>query len=344
MKKILSILLSILVVFSCTTIVLADEPTIENGAFWSFDKTTKTLAIGNDVKTIEKYAFKERNDILEVVIPENVEVIEKGAFLWCENLSKVTLAEGLKTIEAEAFGGCFALKEIAVPSSVETIGELAIGYIDESTDSFGLSSAKVDKNFTIVAEYGSAAQKYAYENGIKYQDAKGCKKHVFDELKVEIEKICGKQNGIYYKQCKDCYSRVFTFKNKNHNFKKGSTKVVRKATFFKKGLKTKYCLDCKKTIKIKTTKDINMPSVERKVYKNKVKFNLTKAQKGVTHYEIKLIKPNGKYSKKIVKVDKNIVFKGLKRNTEYEYLRRYVIKNGKKTVKGKWFTSSFKTK
>ena len=59
---------------------------------------------------------------------------------------------------------------------------------------------------------------------------------------------------------------------------------------------------------------------------------------------IKLIKPNGKYSKKIVKVDKNIVFKGLKRNTEYEYLRRYVIKNGKKTVKGKWFTSSFKTK
>ena len=123
MKKILSLLLAMLMLVGCTSVALAEEKVETLGVY---DTTTKTFTVNNDVKTIKQYAFKERNDIVEVVIPESVETIEKDAFLWCESLAKVTLSQGLKKIGENAFGGCFALKEIYGVSYDEFFKDVSI--------------------------------------------------------------------------------------------------------------------------------------------------------------------------------------------------------------------------
>ncbi len=331
---------------SVKNVIISDGITrIGNFAFFDM-ASIESITLGKDVKSIGEYAFRNLILLETMVFPDSLETIEMCAFNYCFNLKSIIFGKGLKEIKYGAFNECYALKEVIVPNNVTTIGKYALGY-NIYWSEYDEEKATPSKDFVLIAEYGSAAQKYAYKNGIKYDDINGCEKHIFGEKQIAIKKICTKQRGMYYKQCKNCNSRRFSFKSKSHTFKAGSTKTVRKATFFKNGIKTKYCTYCKKNIKFKTTKFINMPSVERKVYKNKVKFSLEKAQKGVTHYEIRLVKANGDYknSQKIIaKVNDDIVFKNLKSNTDYEYERRYVIKNGKKTVKGNWYVSSFTTK
>ncbi len=328
------------------------------------------FTFGKDIKTIGKYAFADLYGFEKLAIPDSVEVIGDWAFYNCGNLKEVTFGKNLKTIGEGAFDTCYrlekvafcdgieeigkyafnqcaALKNITVPTSVTKIGALALGYSFDWDMKNDTSTVRPDKGFVLTAEYGSAAQQYAFKNGVNYNDVNGCETHTFGKKQTAIKKVCNKQRGMYYKQCKNCNSRRFSFKTKSHTFKTGSTKVVRKATFFKNGLKTKYCTYCKKRIKFKTYKYINEAFVSRKVYKDKVKFTLTNNQKGVTHYEVQLVKENGKYknAKKFV-VDKNseIVFDGLKKNTNYEYRKRLVIKQGNKTAKGGWTYSWFTTK
>ena len=63
--------------------------------------------------------------IESVVLGQNVKQIDRQAFKSCSALSSVTLNEGLETIGTYAFENCKGLKEIMIPSSVTKIGGLA---------------------------------------------------------------------------------------------------------------------------------------------------------------------------------------------------------------------------
>ncbi len=339
---------------------------------YAFDsvRKIKTITFGKDVKVLGKSSFSNSQFIEKLVFPNNIEIIGEGAFYNCTNLKSITFSSGLVSIETAAFDTCESLKTVqfeygvktirkyafnqclklntlTIPNSVETIEDIAFGYNYDWDTNHDTSKAKPVKNFVLVAEYGSTAQEYAFEHGINYDEIDCCENHNFGKEKVAVKKICTKQSGLNYKQCKNCNSRRFTFVSKSHTFKKNSTKIIRKATFFKNGIKTKYCIYCKKDIRFKTHKYINQALVKRKVYKNKVVFKLTTRQKGVTHYEVQIVKENMNFKtakKSTVAIDKKIVFDNLKKGTNYEYRKRLVVKKNGKTAKGNWTYSSLTTK
>ncbi len=95
-----------------------------------------------DTKGIAGYAFYMERNLKEVVIPESVTNIGEAAFMGCESMKTVT-----------------------IPASVKTIGREAFGYLTSKEHGQGY---KVD-GFTIRGTSGSAAQKYAQENGFKFE-------------------------------------------------------------------------------------------------------------------------------------------------------------------------------
>lgn len=74
---------------------------------------------------VKNASYKDREDIIEVIIPEGVEVIERYAFDGCENLLRVHLPESLKVIEEFAFYDCRSLADINLPSHLMRIGSRA---------------------------------------------------------------------------------------------------------------------------------------------------------------------------------------------------------------------------
>lgn len=73
-------------------------------------------------------------------------------------LTTVKLPSGYTTIEKEAFKGQTQLYRIEIPASVKSIGKNAFQGCDTT-------------KLTIVAPYGSAAEKYAIANGINYSNS-----------------------------------------------------------------------------------------------------------------------------------------------------------------------------
>lgn len=82
------------------------------------------------------------------------------AFEGCSSLESITIPDGVTSLGSHAFGECFNLKSITLPDSVTNIGEYSFGYNYKN---------KID-GFTIYGYAGTAAEKYAYENGFEFID------------------------------------------------------------------------------------------------------------------------------------------------------------------------------
>ncbi len=74
---------------------------------------------GYKVEKIRYGAFKGRNDITTVVIPDSVVEIGSNSFSECKSLSSVKLSSNLKTLEFGAFYNCDKLTSIMIPKSLE---------------------------------------------------------------------------------------------------------------------------------------------------------------------------------------------------------------------------------
>jgi len=57
-----------------------------------------TLNFNDNVKTIEKYQFKNNANIKKIIFPNSLETIEKGAFFGCENLKKIVFKKDMQNI------------------------------------------------------------------------------------------------------------------------------------------------------------------------------------------------------------------------------------------------------
>lgn len=97
--------------------------------------------------------------IKEISLGDNISSVCKNAFKNNTEVTKVNLGSGIKSIGEFAFGGLEHLKYVFIPQSVTQIEKYAFGYLNYSEQV---------KDFTISSYAGSAAEKYAKENGFRF--------------------------------------------------------------------------------------------------------------------------------------------------------------------------------
>ena len=162
-------------------------------------RTKDKLTIPDSVKSIGDEAVFRCNNLTSVVIPNSVTSIDGSAFAYCENMTSVTIPNSVKNIEGSAFYGCVSLTSVTIPNSVTNIDDYSfrgctsltsvvipnsvtsIGEnaffntnlktvtIPSSVTSIGEGSFKKCPNVVIKCYAGTAAEKYAKENGVKYE-------------------------------------------------------------------------------------------------------------------------------------------------------------------------------
>ena len=137
---------------------------------WAFDQCSalKSVTLSNNIINIDHSAFSRCDSLKKITIPAGVKTVGESMFYGCTSLESVNIGYGVEKIENEAFFHCTALKSVKIPSSVTSIGAHALGYYDAAPN----SSTKYEKvsGFTICGVKGSAAEKYAKEEGFEFED------------------------------------------------------------------------------------------------------------------------------------------------------------------------------
>ncbi len=140
MKRIISILLSVILMFSCFSISVFAEDVIightEDGLEYvikdneititDYEGEATELSIpstieGVEVKKIGDSAFQANKTIKVISFPSTVEEIGFQGFTDT-NIEKINFSEGLKVIEDSAFRQCTNLTEVDLPDGLEEIG------------------------------------------------------------------------------------------------------------------------------------------------------------------------------------------------------------------------------
>lgn len=127
---------------------------IGGSAFKNSEKL-ESVTVEAELNEIGYLAFYNCAKLRRIEFKRPVETISRSAFNRCTALESVTLPDGCKNICTYAFRTCKALSRVTIPDSVELI----------EPDAF-LESPKV----VIRCGKGSAAERYATENGIKYRN------------------------------------------------------------------------------------------------------------------------------------------------------------------------------
>ena len=124
----------------------------------------ETVTLHDGLTRIRYNAFYNCTSLKSIHIPKTVTYdeysIEEESFYGCKSLSDLTIEEGVKSIDEKAFQACPALKRVKIPSTIKEIGQYALGYRTKRDKTDG---------FTIVGYDGTAAQKYANDNGFKFE-------------------------------------------------------------------------------------------------------------------------------------------------------------------------------
>lgn len=151
MKRTISLLLSLLMIFSTVMIYNVSAEDEFYDCNYSFNKKDGVLTISGYGKMpfyyyeIDGYTEEApwdycKESVKKIVIKNGITSISAFAFSDCENLTSVQLPNSLKTIDSAAFWGCKKLPSIKIPKSVKTIASNAF------SDCFNLRVLSVDKN------------------------------------------------------------------------------------------------------------------------------------------------------------------------------------------------------
>ena len=126
----------------------------------------QNVKIGKNTTSIENYAFSGCSSLKNIEIPANVKYIWWAAFEDCTNLSSVKLNNGLQQLESYAFYNCLNLKKIIIPASVTYLSDYSLGYYGKNDNNYKIP------DFVIVGDINSCAQRYANNNGFKFEEYK----------------------------------------------------------------------------------------------------------------------------------------------------------------------------
>ena len=125
------------------------------------DEPVTEITIPDDITQIGCYTFMNCTDLKKVVMNDNITDIKSGAFKNCQSLESIKIPEGVRIIWDEAFYGANKITSVTVPNTVTGIFSKALGYS---------SSGNLIDGFKIYGYSGTAAEKYALDNGITFVD------------------------------------------------------------------------------------------------------------------------------------------------------------------------------
>ena len=127
---------------------------------WIFYDCTnlESITIYDGIEFIGIYAFYDCTKLKEIEIPSSVKSIQKYAFAYCRSLQNVVLPRSVTSLGDKAFLNCSSLETITIPDSVTEI----------SSSAFDGCSSKL----TIKGAKGSLAEKFAKQQGFKFEEVK----------------------------------------------------------------------------------------------------------------------------------------------------------------------------
>lgn len=161
------------------TLVLPDSVEyIMEGAFEDLSNL-RSVQFGGREKYMEPNAFRDCVYLTGVILPDSLEEIPAVAFNGCLALTKVGFGKDLRTVGRYAFEFC-ALRKVTLPDTVRVLEEYAFAqcrsltyvYVPASVTEIGRNAFGRCDRLTIHGETGSAAQRYAEENGIPFKAGK----------------------------------------------------------------------------------------------------------------------------------------------------------------------------
>lgn len=152
---------------------------VEIAEYRGNSKIVKIPAYINDafVFCIGPHCFEKNNLVKIIIIPQTVKCISIRAFCSCLNLKYILIPDGVTEIQPLAFADCESLVSITIPNSVEVIYKAFSG-CKSLTDIYilnkecNLSLPDIPAQTIIHGYAGSTAEKYARENGNKFEDIK----------------------------------------------------------------------------------------------------------------------------------------------------------------------------
>ena len=97
---------------------------IKNQAFKNKDQI-QSIIIPDVITQIGAYAFEGCSSLVRIKIPNCVNKIGKGAFYDCVSLTEIDLPDSLTSISDGMFSGCVNLEKIKIPKNITFIGEYA---------------------------------------------------------------------------------------------------------------------------------------------------------------------------------------------------------------------------
>ena len=112
-----------------------------------FGSQVKEYVIGEDVKSIGKYAFYSCPNLSSVKMSNNITSIGESAFSECRSLTSVDMSDNLTSIGDRAFYGCRSLNSITIPSGVTNL-ELTTFY-----ECIGLTKVVLNSNAIVSKDY-----------------------------------------------------------------------------------------------------------------------------------------------------------------------------------------------
>lgn len=154
MKKIVSMLLSVVMLCSVTTGLNLTAYAAETGDWsdtikYSYDENTGKLTLSGQgvLRPCADLAYSTgfgMYDVRSVVIQEGITSISDDVFASYYNLQSVKMPKGLLSIGDSAFSDCQGLSSIIIPESVTSIGDSAFSYC------YNLSSIVISDSVTSI--------------------------------------------------------------------------------------------------------------------------------------------------------------------------------------------------
>ena len=123
------------------------------------------LIEGKQVIEIQENAFKNCNELTEIIIPESIKIIGNSAFLGCTKLSRINIPDKVTSIGESAFSFCVNLKSIIVPDGVTSIKQKTF-YGCESLNQINLPSLL--QSIEAAAFEGTDLNRIVIPNSVKF--------------------------------------------------------------------------------------------------------------------------------------------------------------------------------